>query len=420
MLAYLRIAFLLTLIVNHGHADTILKDLVAKTRAARLSGDVRAWLDYGQKTLALAPDHPDLLISMARALAANGKLEESERLLHEAIERGAGFDLFTFAEFSKHRANQKLHSLGKKGIQNMKPLARAMDFAAIEDPKLRPEGIVYDRKTDRFFIGSAHGEIWQIDKAGKVTPFISGTGLREVYGMKVDESRRILWAVTGVFPDLFVTGEPKKDVGIGGLHAYNIDQRKKVSEVWLDERPILHGFNDLAVANNGDVFITDTETSAVYRLVHGDKKFEVLVRNSKITFPNGIVLAPDQKHLYIAHVEGVSRIDIMNGQVRKLAVPSNVSIHSMDGLAWDGKDLLGIQGSPYLSRVIRIRLNRGGTGVQEVRTISSRTPIGYSQTTGAIAGRNFFVVSGLQLVPSTSGQTQPRNAPSRIVRIPLE
>ena len=416
-------AFLLALLVTQfglADPDLTLQQLVAKTRAARLSGDTKSWLEYGRKTLALAPDHPDLLISVARAFAANEKLQESESLLGEAIQRGAGFDLFSFPEFSKHRDHEKLQSSAQKAIQNMKPVPRALDFAEIEDPQLRPEGIAYDAKAERFFIGSSRGEIWQIDKNGKLAPFISGTGLREVYGMKVDPNRRLLWAVTSVFPDLFPTEEKKKDLGISGVHAYDIDNAKKIREMWLDERPILHGFNDLAVAGNGDVYITDTETSSIYRLVQGSSRFELLVRDHKITYPNGIVLARDQKRLYAAHVEGISVIDVRSGRVQKLAVPSTASLHSMDGLAWDGADLLGIQGSPYLSRIIRIRLNQDGTAVEEVHTISSRTPGGYNQTTGVVAGRSFFVVSGLQAGPSTGPTTEPLKVPARIVRVPLD
>ena len=399
--------------------DLTLQQLVAKTRAARMSGDNSSWLEYGRKTLALTPDHPDLLISVARALAANGKIQESELLLREAIQRGAGFDLFAFPEFSKHRDHQNFQTLAQEAIQNMKPLPRAVEFAAIEDPELRPEGIAYDARTDRFFIGSARGEIWQVDNKGKLAPFISGTGLREVYGLKVDESRRVLWAVTGVFPDLFPTEKPKKDLGISGVHAYDIDHEKKISEAWLDERPILHGFNDIAVAANGDLYFTDSETSSIYKLVQDNTRFELLVHDPKITLPNGIVLAPDQKRLYVAHVEGISVINVKSGGVQKLAIPSTASVHSMDGLAWDGSDLLGIQGSPYLSRIIRIRFNHDGTGIQDVRTISSRTPGGYNQTTGVVAGRSFFVVSGLQTAPST-GATEQVQAPARIVRIPLD
>ena len=66
-----------------------LLELATRTREARLAGDAKAWLEHGQATLARAPEHPDLLISTARALAANGRDGEALDLLEE-LERLQG------------------------------------------------------------------------------------------------------------------------------------------------------------------------------------------------------------------------------------------------------------------------------------------------------------------------------------------
>ena len=57
---------------------TRLMDLALQAREARLAGDHKAWLEHGQRVLQLAPDHPDLLISLARAQAANGRFDRAE------------------------------------------------------------------------------------------------------------------------------------------------------------------------------------------------------------------------------------------------------------------------------------------------------------------------------------------------------
>jgi hypothetical protein len=89
-----------------------------------------------------------------------------------------------------------------------------------------------------------------------VSIFVARGGpLREVLGIKVDARRRLLWAVTGVFPDLFGAAPPKPDAGISGLVAYSLKDGKLVHQLGLDERPALHGFNDLAVARSGDVYV---------------------------------------------------------------------------------------------------------------------------------------------------------------------
>jgi sugar lactone lactonase YvrE len=402
-----------------------LLELSLKTREARLAGDQKAWLKYGEQTLALAPDHPDLLISVARALAAQGRTDEAARRLSEAVERGAGLDPFSLPEFANLKDNAQWQALAARALANQQPVPHAKVFVTLPRPDLRPEGITNDPESDRWFVGSQRGEIWQIDRRGRAQPFITGTGLREVLGLKVDAGRRRLWAVTGVFPDLLPAGgAPKPDVGVSGLHAYDLESGERVSHCELDERPTLHGLNDMAIAQNGDVYVTDSTAGAVYRVPSGACRFEVLHRGDDFTFPNGIVITPDGKRLYVAHIEGLSAIEIhanaatYTGKRTRLKVPANAAVNSIDGLAWDGTDLLGIQSSPYLARVARIRLAQGGLAVQEVSTVSSRTPPGLNPTTGVVVGRGFYIVAGLPNVMAPN--TPPTEQPAQILRVSLQ
>ena len=217
--------------------------------------------------LDLAPDHPDLLISVARAFAANGRFDDAAMRLEDAVRRGAGFDLAMFPEFESAPDTARLRALRERALQNMAPVAAPEVFLVLENESLRTEGITWDPVGRHLYFGSLNGEIWRVDLGGKLERFAGpGSGLREVLGLKVDAERRLLWAVTGVFPDLIPTGEPKKDVGTTGLHAYDLGTGKRVRDCGLDERPTLHGFNDMALASNGDVYVSDSTDSSIYRL----------------------------------------------------------------------------------------------------------------------------------------------------------
>jgi len=394
-----------------------LLDLVMKTRAARLAGDNQGWLENGRETLKRTSGHPDLLISVARALAANGRFDEALAHLEQAIERGAGFDLATFPEFKDAADHAGLKSLAEQALANQQPISPPEVFLAIADTRIRPEGITYDADGGRLFIGSLNGEIWQIDLQGQLNRFAGpDSSLREVLGMKVDPRRGLLWAVTGVFPDFFApTGEPKKDVGLTGVLAFKLETGERVRDCWLDERPTLHGFNDLAIAKNGDVYVSDSTANSVYRLPQGRCRFERLLQDVAMTFPNGIVLVPDESTLYVAHIEGLSAIDPQTGRRIQLAVPANAAVNSIDGLAMDGADLLGIQPSPYVARTVRIRLGEDGLSVGGATVISSRPPLGLNQTTGVVVGSHFYTVAGFPdaLVP---GEVEK---PSQVLRATL-
>ena len=189
-----------------------------------------------------------------------------------------------------------------------------------------------------------------------------------------------------------------------------------MSECWLDERPVVHGFNDLALAESGDVYVSDSSTNSIYRLPRGECKLEKVLQDPRMSFPNGIVLSPDESRLYVAHIEGLSFIDLQTGHRTALAVPTNTAVNSMDGLTRDGADLIGIQPSPHLARIARIRLSEDGTTVREVVTVSSPPPAGTSQTTGVVVGTHFYSVAGV-LDPLVAANEPDRRA--RILRANL-
>ncbi len=395
-----------------------LVDYARQTRAARLRGDHPVWVEQGLKALALAPDNPDVLISVARAQAALGQSKEALQKLRQAIDRGAGLDIPQVPELQKLPPSEELQVLTERSRANLAPVARAQLFAVIPDSTRRPEGIAYDPVSRHLFAGTVYGELLRIDPSGAVSVLVPpDKGLREVLGIKVDPERRLIWAATGSFPDLFSLERQKPEAGVAGLLAYSLKDGALVEKHWLDERPTLHGFNDLALAHNGDVYVTDTPQNAVYRLRRG--RLEVLVRDNRMTLVNGIALASDQKRLYVAHAEGISLVDLNSGKPQLLRTPSNVSVHSIDGLAYDRGALIGVQGSPYLARVIRIELSPDGRSVVRTVTLNARSPAEYSQTTAAVADRQLYVVAGMPAVDS-AGKPLAKEPKPQILRIPLE
>jgi len=400
--------------VDPAEPPRTLLEWVRDTRAARLKGDHRAWLEAGLHALALAPDHPDLLISVARARAALGQAKESIALVRQAVDRGAGIDVAP--ELQRLPPSPELEALIDDARRNLGSVPRAQIFALISD-SAAPEGITYDPVSRRVFVGTIHGEILQVDERGQVSVFVPrDSGLLQVLGLKVDPDRKLLWAVNGIFPELLISEAPKPEVGVGGIHAFRLADGKVAGKYWLDERPLLHGFNDLALARNGDVYVTDSAQAAVYRVHAG--KLELFVRDEHLTFANGTVLAPDQKRLYVASVEGISLVDVPTRKVRRLAVPANASVNSIDGLAYHRGDLIGVQSSPYLGRVVRISLGIDGRSVRRVSTLSSRSPVEYSQTTAVVAGDQLYVVAGTPAV-DTAGAPLAKEPKPQIVKIPL-
>lgn len=396
---------------NTPPAET-LEQLVTDARAARVKGDIPNWVRLGTKVLALTPDHPDILISVARAHAAAGSKDKSLVMLGDAVRRGASLDPARFAEFKSLAGDSRFDALTVRAKQNLKPVAKATAFAKL--PEGESEGIAFDPVSKRFFAGTGDGKLFAINQAGEVSTFASGGGLRQILGIKVDAARRLLWLVTGRYPE----PDAPADGGTGGIRAYNLDSGAIVTTAEVDERPILHGFNDIALADDGTVYVTDTNMHSVYMLRPGGKTLELLRQDSRMTFPNGIVLTPDQRTLYVAHVEGISAIDVGTRSRNLLPVPPDFSVNSIDGLLLHEGKLFGVQNSPYMNRTIAIALSSDGRSIDRVWTLNSHTPRGLNQTTAAIAGDHLYIIGGTPQ-PDIYGGTNSAKPDSGIWRVPL-
>jgi len=129
---------------------------------------------------------------------------------------------------------------------------------------------------------------------------------------------------------------------------------------------------------------------------------------------SGVVALIDVRFVWLV----LSAIDLGTRKVQHLTVPANASVNSIDGLAYYGAELIGVQPSPYLSRIARISLSKDGRSVTRVSTINSHSPAEYSQTTAVVAGDQLYVVGGSPAA-DTVGSPLTKEPKPQIIKIPL-
>lgn len=396
-----------------------LVEVSTKAREARLKGDIPTWLDFARKSLALTPDHPDILISVARAHAAAVLHDQALHYLEEAARRGAAIDAERFVEFKPIASSPRFQLIADRLKHNAAAVSQPVVVADLPDRE--SEGIAYDPVSQRLFTGTADGNLLAVSMDGAVAPFASGDGLRQVLGVKVDAARRRLWVVNGRYPDVTYTDATRPaDTGTGGVRAYDLDSGQLVAAVERDDRPdLVHGFNDLVIAPDGGIFVTDTNTSAVYHLAPGGQTLELFLRDQRMTFPNGIAASPDGRTIYVAHTEGLSAIDVATKARTLLPVPADGSVNSIDGLLLAEGIFYGVQNSPYMNRIVAAALARDGKSIARVWSVSAHAPAEYSKTTAAIAGRYLYMVGGTPM-PDIYGGTNAAKPTRKIWRVALE
>ena len=119
---------------------------------------------------------------------------------------------------------------------------------------LFPEGVVYDKFNNRFYVSSTTvGDIGIVDRNGNYMPFITDPVLTSTTGLEIDEARK----------QLFVSNATDGSVGI-----YDINTGQRTA--FVDLKPLLPGapvfINDIALDPQGNAYVTNSRTPVIYKI----------------------------------------------------------------------------------------------------------------------------------------------------------
>lgn len=272
----------------------------------------------------------------------------------------------------------------------------------IPEKDLLPENVAYDPAEKAFYVGSTRkGKIIKIDADGKQSTFIEGNshGHWMVIGMKVDTERRVLWVCSSGGENLVgYTKEDDKEGRPAGIFKFDLKSGKLLNKYTLERTGEVHFFNDLVIARNGDVYATHMfGNHAIYKIANGSDKLELFVEDELIKWPNGITMADNQSVLFVAHADGIARVDIGDKKVTSLSVPEGTKVsrrESIDGLSYYKWSLVGVQ--PDMKTISRYYLNEKGDGIKEVKVLEKGHPMMDHPTTGVLVGSDFYYIANSQ------------------------
>jgi len=221
-----------------------------------------------------------------------------------------------------------------------------------------------------------------------------GDELLGVLGLAVDEATGSLWAATS---------------SVRAMRGYTPEQEGAAELVELDlasgairrTLPITvkpggtpaHLLGDLAIAEDGSIFVTDSGEPVIWYLPRGAAALERWVESPEFISLQGIVVLPGA--LIVAdRVNGLLRVDLSRRTVGLLPSPPDVTLVGIDGLVLgpDGH-LLAIQNGVNPTRVLRIQLEPDGAGVAAVTVLESGHLTMVAPSLGCIGpeGDLFFV-----------------------------
>jgi sugar lactone lactonase YvrE len=236
----------------------------------------------------------------------------------------------------------------------------------------------------------------------------------------VDPVRRSLWAASMVLPEGGIPFPDSTYVAHGLLFHYDVDTgRLRRRFVLPPAGGVRHGFNDLTVMPNGDVYLTDSGAGGIYKVPAGGEGVVEVVRHSTYTFPNGITRTNDGARLFVAHGAGIDRLEVATGKRTRLAAPDTLNLGGIDGLAFHANSLIAHQPTWY-QRVVRLRLDARQERITGWETIERHHPRFQQPTTGEVAGTAYYYIANAQLRSFRDGKILPWDSLDQVLVLRAE
>jgi len=150
-----------------------------------------------------------------------------------------------------------------------------------------------------------------------------------------------------------------------------------------------HFLNDLTIAANGDVYVTDSLAGTVYVLGTAAAALRPLVDPGTLPFANGIVLSGDERTLFVSTRDGLVALGVASRRVTPLGAGR------ADGLALHRGHLVAVQ--PWERGRVIVRHVLDGTRRVRSEVIVPDHPEHLQPTTGVVVGDAFYYIANSQL-----------------------
>lgn len=363
--------------------------------------DVQAAVDAVERASRSAPpNHPLLLYAKVRAYVKAGRAGDAFDALGLLAEKGIAADVLVSPAFETLREHERWPDWQEKLQGLVAPTSRSVVAFRLNEPDLFPEAMTYDRGSRRFLIGSLHKrKIVVVDEVtGRAADYATfrEAGFLSVLGLEADNVRGALYVLSA--GDVTMQGYTPEADGQSFVHRLQLSSGRQVTRLAPPESPSGHLLNDLVQAPDGTLYMTDSKAGVLYRWRPGTRAVEAFVTIGSHVYPNGVTWSADGKALYVAHLEGVSRVELRTRTVTPVGHPASLTLVGIDGLATYKGDLIAIQnGLPGVSRIVRLRLTGDGLNVRSLDVLDANLPDHDMPTTGVVVGDGFYYIANSQL-----------------------
>lgn len=369
--------------------------------------------------IGLRPDFPQLQLDLAAAQAGAGQATEALG----SLGRYAAFGLYAaierMPEFASLRSRLEFQPLVKRVAANQHPQGAGEVVFSLRDVTGLIEGIAWRAKTGEFLFGDVNARaIWVRGKDGalrRLTP--DDDSLLGVFGLALDEGAGVLWAATSAVPAM--RGFAPEQAGNAALAEIDLGSgavRRVLPVPRVGGSGAGHQLTDLAVGEDGTIWVVDAASPILWRLRPGGAALERAVESPEFLALQGVCALPTGTVLVADQLNGLVRVDPARAQARALVPPENVTLGDLNSLtlAPDGA-VLALQTGVRPNRVLRIELEPDADAIARVRVLESGHVAMGAPSLGCLGAEgDFYFVGHAGWSRFTSGDgapTAPRLVP---------
>lgn len=352
-------------------------------------GDYATMRAAADAALRARPGYPAALFNRALAEVLDDDPASSMRTLRELLSINVDFGVADTDAFAPLRALDDWEDYVSSVRRLKEPTGVAEIVVTVAEAEFIPEGIARDAE-GRIYLGSIRkGRIIRIDD-GPETLSTPAQGHWSVFGMRFDADGG-LWFASASVPQF---ERHKENGNETGLFRLDVTRGEISDRALLPKSASPQLLGDLVIADNGDIYATDSLSGAVYRFRPVSPAYETLVKPGVFGSPQGLALDESGQYLYVAdYTGGLSRISLRNGDVDKVIMATGATDVGIDGLYRYGNQLIGIQNGIQPHRVAAFTLGEDGLSITGARILAANLPEFDEPTLGLVDDDHFYFVA---------------------------
>jgi hypothetical protein len=253
-------------------------------------------------------------------------------------------------------------------------------------------GLAYDLVSRRILFADRTGRKLVVVSEGSNHPLdlvrADSAGFKDISAIEIDDKRGDLWVTSAA-----------DENGAGTLHRLQLVSGRPLRSFRVPAAKTPVNLADVAITRGGTVLILDAASGTILQLRPGAAAIE-RVMHVDVTGPVSLAVGSEEGIAYLAHRDGVSRLDLRAGSASTMSAPKNASLAGLEQIRWYRTALIGISSEAGSTRIVRFDLNASERSVRRATTIEASAPL-VAHAAVTISGDDLLYLS-----PVVAGATE--------------